>query len=60
MHLRGPSFLPFNRRMGLLGFCCSQCVAIKLSQRTHQVPNCVLQVPNVFFNMFPIVLNFTP
>ncbi len=49
-------------------FFCSQCVLIKFSQCTYQVPNgsqvlptcyvcsqCVLQhVPNMFFNMFPM------
>jgi len=39
--------------VGLLDFCCSQCVLMKLLLYSHQVPN-------VLPNMFPIASSFYP
>jgi hypothetical protein len=47
--IRGPSFF-------LLDFCCSHFVPMKFSLSSQNV----LQVPNVFPNMFPRATHFIP
>jgi hypothetical protein len=62
---RAPRFSFFCGRVGVLEFCCSQCVPIKFSKGFQHVPqvfnvflNMFLKLPMCFFNMFPIAPHF--